>query len=118
MALTRMRQEHCPVFSHGRYSASLVRHLKPCTTPAKAGAHLGYGSRPSPGWRWKGATRLGLTVPPVRLAAFGEGFGAFDVILAVEIGLGGGIGRGHRLFQRRLVQPPVHLLPRGADRHR
>ena len=37
-----------------------------------------------------------LPVLPVRFSAFGEGFGAFDVVLAFDIGLRGRVGRsGH-----------------------
>jgi hypothetical protein len=38
-------------------------------------------------------------VLPLRLSSFGEGFGAFDVVLAGDIGLHGRVGRGHRGFE-------------------
>src|SRR5439155_5388636 len=57
---------------------------------------------------WSGQSGRGshglspLAVSPLRLAPLGEGFGAFDVVLAGEVGFGRRVGGGHRRGEARV----------------
>src|SRR5207249_8900804 len=104
-------------------SPTLCRRKENHSTRRPQRARKGRGGAliPSQPWRVLSVLRAKgffLAVLPVRLAPFGEGARAFEVVLAFEIGLNCGIGRRHRRLQGRLVEAAIDRLLRGADRHR